>query len=254
MILAIDIGNTQAVFAVYDDSQWSPFVRIETAQLQSVVDAHAAFHEAFDSIGVASDAISHVGISSVVPDCDEPVGRVMATECACQPVFVSAANAGIAIDYPHAHEIGADRLANAVGALESYAAPLIIVDCGTAITYDFINAQGAYCGGPIAPGILMSQQALTDAAAKLPPIDFAATTQMIPDSTPMAMQAGLFVGTIGAINHTLDKLLHEVGGSPQLIATGGLAPTIVPHLRHQLCAESTLTLDGARVIAVRQLL
>lgn len=239
MFLAIDIGNTSTTVGVLSEGRWRT-VRRDTTTLLSDEVVLGLLQE----LGGTHATIARVGIASVVPAVDEPLVKILSRVVEQTPIFLTVANYPHPIRYPLPHEIGADRLADAAGALAKFTPPLIIVDFGTATTFDYLDADGAYCGGPIMPGVLLSKRALTDAAAKLPPIEFATTNRLIPQTTVEAMQSGLFHGTIGAVDHILTTLIEEVGGAPTLIATGGLATAVVPALQHRLNLEPLLTLEG----------
>lgn len=248
MFLAIDTGNTQTIYAIHDGTAWREPHRVATDPAESP--GHLAGHiqAALDQQSVTADVIEQVGVSSVVPALDGPLVAALQRSLHQKALFIAVKNCGVKIEYPIPSEIGADRLADAAGALAKYKPPLIIVDFGTATTFDYINEAGAYCGGPIAPGVLLAQRALTEAAAKLPPIDFAPTKQMIPQSTEQAMQAGIFHSTVGAVDHVIKMIQKETGDQAKLLATGGLATTIVPALQHELIIEPMLTLDGIKQI------
>lgn len=239
MFLAIDIGNTSTTVGVRGEGRWR-VARRDTATLLSDDVVLGVLQE----LGGTCATIARVGIASVVPAVDEPLVKMVSRVVGQAPIFLSTTNYPHAIRYPLPHEIGADRLADAAGALAKFQPPMVIVDFGTATTFDYLDAEGAYCGGPIMPGVLLAKRALTDAAAKLPPIEFATTDRLIPQTTVEAMQSGLFHGTIGAVDYLLTTLIEEVGGNPTLIATGGLATTVVPALKHRLNLEPLLTLEG----------
>lgn len=239
MFLAVDIGNTSTTVGVTNGNTWDTS-RCDSARLLAADGLAYVLQE----LAIDRATITRVGVASVVPALDQAVAAALHAAVGQTPIFLTVENYPHPIRYPLPHEIGADRLADAAGALAKFTPPLIIVDFGTATTFDYLDAEGAYCGGPIMPGVLLSKRALTDAAAKLPQIEFAATDRLIPHTTVEAMQSGLFHGTIGAVDHILAKLIEEVGGNPALIATGGLAAAVVPALRHGLQIESLLTLDG----------
>lgn len=245
MFFAIDIGNTSTTLGVMEGARWKTD-RCETMQLLGP----SGLARVLRAFAVTRDTITTVGIASVVPTLDEPIAAALYAALGHSPVFLSDENYPHPIRYPLPQEIGADRLADAAGALAKFQPPLIIVDFGTATTFDYLDRDGAYCGGPIMPGVLLAKRALTEAAAKLPPIDFAITDRLLPHTTVEAMQAGLFHGTVGAVDHILARLIAEVGDQPTLVATGGLATTAVPALAHRLHIEPTLTLEGIAVILV----
>lgn len=248
MFLAIDIGNTHCVYALHDGRRWLTPVRRETGHLWAGAGLTLEIESILAELQVEASQVSAVGVASVVPAGDDVLEKALAHVIGRPTTFITHDNSTIQIKYPHPEEVGADRLADVAGALAKYRPPLLIVDFGTATTFDYVDPNGAYLGGPIAPGVLLAQKALSAAAAKLPAIDFAATKQLIPQTTIEAMQSGIFYGTVGAVNHIITTMLKEVGTNPQLIATGGLAKQITPALSHKMQIEPLLTLEGIKII------
>src|SRR5699024_1725867 len=154
----------------------------------------------------------------------------------------------LAMAYPHPSEIGADRIVNAVGAIETYGAPLVIIDFGTATTYCYIDENGAYYGGLIAPGIKVSMEALYDKASKLPKIEIQAPKQIIGTSTVKAMQSGVFYGYVGQVDGIVKRMIEEANVLPTVIATGGLASLIADGSETIQHVDSHLTLKGLYII------
>lgn len=246
MFLAVDVGNTQTVFALCRDGLWH--VHRSATKWESANELAGELRSAFACWGISRHDVTRAGVASVVPQVDAPLHQAILDTTGRSPHFVAAADYPFPIRYPHPEEIGADRLADAAGARLLHDGPMVIVDFGTATTFDYVDAHGGYWGGPIAPGVLLAQRALTTAAAKLPSIDFAPTARLVPQTTIEAMQAGIFHGTIGAVNHLVARLRTEIAESVQLIATGGLAHTIVPALQDAYRIAPHLTLDGIRVM------
>lgn len=252
MFLAIDVGNTNIVCALHDGMAWRASTRTVTTRDLNQAALATMLCDVLATSSVAAAQLTGVGIASVVPSLDAPLGAAVQQTCARTPYGVTPANYPHPIRYPLPHEIGADRLADAAAALAHFGAPALVIDFGTATTFDYLDATGAYCGGPIAPGVHLSRQALARAAAKLPEVDFARPAALLPRTTVEAMQAGLYYGAVGAVDGIVDRLFAEIGGvPPRLIATGGLAPVIAPHLRHPVTLAPHLTLEGIRVLAVR---
>ncbi|MBI2342735.1 MAG: type III pantothenate kinase [Deltaproteobacteria bacterium] len=248
--LAIDIGNTNITLAVAAGDAWRGPIRLETDSVRDVTACMAHLQRTLSALHTHVGEIECVGVASVVPPLDPLYEATVRELFGAAPHLVTMETYPHPIAYPIPAEIGADRLADAAGALKKYAPPVIIVDFGTATTFDYLDAQGAYCGGPIAPGVLLAQRALTEAAAKLPAIDFVAPTRVLPRTTVEAMQTGIFFGTVGAVNGLLERMYQEIGTRPTLIATGGLAPMIVPQLADRFYVEPLLTLEGIRAITV----
>jgi type III pantothenate kinase len=224
LLLAIDVGNTNTVFALYRDrtalGQW----RISTVRERTADEYAAALTQLMALKGFRHDDIGAAAISSVVPQALPPLKSM------CQEFFGCAAkvvgeNLGvtipIAVENPR--EVGADRLVNAVAAHARYGGPLIVVDFGTATTFDVIDGEGRYCGGVIATGINLSLEALHRAAAKLPRVAVERPPQVIGSSTVTAMQSGVYWGYISMIEGMVARIKDEFGEPMKVIATGGLA-------------------------------
>lgn len=211
MLLAIDVGNTNIVFAVYDGQKKLKHWRCETG-----ADVMPAFNEMF--------GITAIIIGSVVPKVNEALDTVCQEKFNIKPFFVSHENVDLEILLDKPSEIGADRLIDAVAVKAHYQSPAIIVDFGTATTFDVIDAKGRYCGGVIAPGINLSLEALYKAAAKLPEVGVEKPPSVIGTNTKDAMQSGIYWGYVGLIEGTIKRIAEEMQATPYIIATGGLAP------------------------------
>ena len=234
MLLAIDVGNTNTVFAIFEGEDLNNSWRCETLAARSV-DEYAVFlKQLFDIDGIKWDDITDVIISSVVPDTEPHLTRLCKKYLDQSPVFVNADTARVKINLDHPDEIGADRLVNAVAVSAHYQTPAIVIDFGTATTFDVIEEDGAYSGGAIAPGVRLSIKALTDHAAKLPKINIEKPDKAIGKNTQDAMKSGMYWGYIGLIETIVDKIKIEMNGDPFVLATGGLA---------SLYAQSTDTID-----------
>ncbi len=211
MLLAIDVGNTNICFALYDGEEQKQQWRIETK----------AFSNFRFEKGLAVDDIV---ICSVVPKINDGLKQSCETAFGITPVFITHENVDINIDIDIAKQLGADRLVGASAATAYYQAPAIIVDLGTATTFDVIDASGAHKGGVIAPGINLSLAALEQAAAQLPDIEIEKPAKVIGTNTKDAMQSGIYWGYMGLIEGTITRIAQEMGAKPFIIATGGLAP------------------------------
>ncbi len=230
MLLAIDVGNTNTVFALFNDDVLCHSWRCATEASRSV-DEYAVFlKQLFDLEDINRDDINDVIISSVVPDTDFHLTELCKKSFNTEPLFVSASLSKIKTDLEQPNEIGADRLASAVAVIAHYKLPAVVIDFGTATTFDVIDEAGVYKGGIISPGVRLSVEALTSRAAKLPKIKIEKPDKVIGKNTLQAMQSGMYWGYIGVIDTIIDKIKHELGSDVFVIATGGLAP---------LYAEST---------------
>ncbi|NJM37943.1 MAG: type III pantothenate kinase [Akkermansiaceae bacterium] len=197
--------------------------------------------------GIEFDAVI---ICSVVPEKAEILERLFSGKCPLH--FVTAASPlGIGIDYPQPAQIGADRLANAAGILPRHGVPAIIIDFGTAVTFDVISSAPAYCGGVIAPGLGAMSDYLTRKTALLPKIEIDEPPSAIGKSTVHAMQVGAVIGYRGLVKEILAEICKELPGKPKIIATGGDAALIARGIREITCVDPDITLDGLRQVATR---
>ncbi len=227
MLLAIDVGNTNTVFAVFDGGEMRGQWRAAT-DAQRTADEHAVwFSQLMSHEELKLDDIGDVVLSTVVPQCLSALKLLCEHYCGCTPLVVGEPEVELGIDVNVAQpgEVGADRLVNAVGAHCQYDGPLIIIDFGTATTFDAINADGSYEGGIIAPGINLSLESLHQAAAQLPRVAVSRPEKVIAKSTVPAMQSGIYWGYIGLIEGIVQRMKDEYGGGDmKVVATGGLAP------------------------------
>lgn len=224
LLLAIDVGNTNTVFAVYRHREPLGQWRISTVRERTADEYAAALTQLMTLRGHGHDDVDAAVISSVVPQALTPLKSMCREFFGCTAKVVGE-NMGITIpvviDNPR--EVGADRLVNAVAAHTRYAGPLIVVDFGTATTFDVIDADGRYCGGVIATGINLSLEALHRAAAKLPRVAVERPSQVIGSSTVTAMQSGVYWGYVSLVEGMVAKIKTEFGAPMTVIATGGLA-------------------------------
>lgn len=236
MLLAIDVGNTNIVMAVHDGVAFVERWRMETASDLRVK---------MEGLSAAYPDISDIIVSSVVPKVNDPLSAACQAAFHHAPLFVSHETITIEVALEKPEEVGADRLVNAVALLAEHSAPAVIVDFGTATTFDVMDAAGRYCGGVIAPGINLSLKALEMAAAKLPDIQIEKPAKVIGGNTVEAMQSGIYWGYIGLIEGTLHRIAAEMGGTkPYVIATGGLAPLFIQGTEMIDTNDTDLTLKG----------
>jgi type III pantothenate kinase len=222
-LLAVDVGNTNTVFAVYRDREPLGQWRISTVRDRTGDEYAAALTQLMMLDGVAHRDVRHVVISSVVPQASFALKQMCAHVFDCEPKIVREnLDVAMPITIDNPHEVGADRLVNAVAAHRRYGGPLIVVDFGTATTFDIVDSDGRYCGGVIATGINLSLEALHRAAAKLPRIAVERPDRVIGNSTVTAMQSGVFFGYVGLIEGMVQRIRDEFGETMTVIATGGL--------------------------------
>lgn len=244
MLLAIDIGNTNTVFAVYARDKILASWRFQTLPGRTS-DEYAAFlHEMFALAKISWASIKDVIVSSVVPDSDFQLDKFCVRHLKKKPVFVTSKIAGIAVDIDRPEEVGADRLVNAAAVKAFYKTPAIVIDFGTATTFDVVNAKGHYAGGIIAPGIHLSIEALHRAAAKLPKVSIKKTDKVIGKSTVTAIQSGIYWGYISLIEGLVAKISKEMKQKPFILATGGLAALFADNTDVIDTIDNELTLKG----------
>jgi type III pantothenate kinase len=256
MLLAIDIGNTHTVFGIYEGPKLVADWRV-TSMLQRTEDEVGTQVKLFLSdAGVSADEIRGVGISSVVPNLTDVFSMMAQKYFGVDPLLISSAlDLGMKIHYDDPNSVGADRLCNAVAGFTKFGGPLIIIDFGTATTYDVVAGNGDYLGGVIAPGIETSAVDLHRRAAKLPKVELRFPRSIVGRDTASSMQAGILFGAVDAMEGMVGRLQGEIvkreGKEAKVIATGGFARLIAE--KSSLIAECvpSLVLDGVRLIYER---
>lgn len=254
MLLAIDVGNTNTVMGVYDNERLVTHWRLGT-NLHRTSDEYGVLVQGLCAQRrIDAQTIHQVAISCVVPSQVFPLTDVSHVYFDCQPLIVDHQTAGIPILTDRPEEVGADRLVNAVAAYDKFRRDTIIVDLGTATTFDAVSAEGAYLGGAISPGITISIEALAQHASKLSRVEFANPGTVLGRNTVHAMQAGMYFGYVGLVDTIVGRMHAEMGGTPLIVATGGLAPLIAEASHTLQKIEPYLTLEGLKVIADRHAL
>ena len=251
MIFAIDIGNTTTTFGLLDGTEPLRSSRISTTADRSLDELATAFLSLLDSEGVEPAQVSAVSICSVVPDADSVVAGVARSVFGVEPFFLTAQSAiGIPVVYDKPEEVGADRIANALAALKLFGCPSVVVDFGTATTFDVVSGEGEYLGGVIVPGIAISSEQLFKRTAKLPMVSIEIPAHVIGRNTVESIQSGLFYGTLGAVNEILKRIRTELGSAPKVIYTGGYAALISPHVEPGPVVDADLTLKGLAIAVI----
>lgn len=249
MILAIDVGNTQTVAGVFRGEELVHDWRIRTVKDATADEMKLTLTQLLAANGLSLSDIDDAVVSSVVPDSSQVLQELWVQELKREPVMVGPGlKTGMPILYDNPKEVGADRIVNSVAALHLYGPPVIIVDFGTATTFDAVSAKGEYVGGAIAPGIGVSAEALFAAAAQLPEVDFKPPRQAIGKNTRASIQSGLIYGSAGLVDTLVGKLKAELSPEAKTVATGGLAKLIVPWCRTVSEVNPLLTLTGLREI------
>jgi type III pantothenate kinase len=252
MLLVIDAGNTNTSLGVYRGSDLVAHWRLTTNRARTVDEYGVHARNLFALAGFDFKAIDAIAIASVVPPLNYTLKTMAETYFHLTPLFVDhTSDSGIKILYEPAADVGADRIVDAVAAVYKYGAPCIVVDFGTATTFNAINGDSEYVGGAITPGIMISSDALFERTAKLPRVDIKRPQNVIGSSTIAAMQSGLYHGYAGLVDGILRKMLTELEGSPRVIATGGLARLIATGSEFIEFVDETLTLEGLRLVYER---
>lgn len=252
MLLAIDVGNTNMVFGLYDGEEFAGSFRISTNGERTSDELGMMILQYYNFLGLRPEDTSAVIIASVVPPIMYTLINAIRKYLCLQPKTVGRdVDAGMVNRYNNPREVGVDRLVNAVSAVEKYGKPLIIVDMGTAITFDAIDRDGAYLGGAILPGIKIAMEALFQKAAKLPRVDIAPSPHAIGKTTVESMQSGAVRGYVGALKGIITEMKEEIGGNVQVIATGGMGRMMAQHCDMIDEVDANLTLDGLRMIYER---
>src|ERR1700681_439559 len=224
MLLVIDIGNTNTSLGVFDGATLTAHWRLTTVRARTVDEWGVLARNLFALAGLDFKSIDAIAIASVVPPLNFTLKRMSEVYFGLTPLFIThATDTGLPILYDPPSDVGADRIVDAVAARHKYGSPCIVVDFGTATTFNAINRDGAYLGGVITPGIMISADALFERTAKLPRVDIKRPGAVIGSTTVAAMQSGLYHGYVGLVDGVLKKMIDELGGAPRVIATGGLA-------------------------------
>jgi len=251
MLVAIDVGNTQTVYGLWDGAAWIASWRRATRPDETEDELAAWLRTLFDLRGIAWHVDGAV-CGSVVPGINRALTLLAERWFGVPLAFLrTGAEVGLPVDYDPPHAVGADRLANALGALATFAPPIIVVDFGTATTFDTISREGVYVGGAILPGIQVAADALAGRAAKLPTIELIAPARAIGHSTVESLQSGLMLGYAGAIDSLAARINRELGGGATIVSTGGLGKTFLGICTQIAQHEPDLTLDGLRIAHAR---
>ena len=250
MLLAIDAGNTNVVFAIYDGEKQRGTWRIASDPRRTADEYAVWLLQLMTMAGLKKEDVSDAIYASVVPAASFHIARLCTHHFDCTPMEVGSpeVDLGIEVLMDSPGEVGADRLVNAIAAAQAHKPPLIVIDFGTATTFDFVDADGNYCGGIIAPGINLSMDALHRAAAKLPRVEVMKPDRVIGKSTTHGMQSGVFWGYVGLIEGLVSRAKQEFGAPMTVVATGGLAGQFADATDAIEAIDGELTMRGLRLI------
>jgi type III pantothenate kinase len=253
MLLVLDVGNTNTVLGVYELGEAAPRLiahwRVATVRTHTVDEYGVLYRNLFAIGKVESADVRGIIVSSVVPPMDSTLREVCERYFHLKPLFVEPGiKTGMPVLYENPSEVGADRIVNAVAAFEKYGGPCVVVDFGTATTFDAVSRKGEYLGGVISPGIGISAEALFEHAARLPFVDIRRPGKLIGTNTVGSIQSGLFFGYLGLVDGILERMVAELGPDTKVVATGGLARMIGDHSKYIKDVDDLLTLDGLRII------
>jgi len=249
LVVLVDVGNTNTVFGIYQGDELIESFRLSTDTERTADEYGSLLLPLFTRRGVDPTAAEAVVISSVVPPLHLTLDHLARKYFGKKPLFIEpGVRTGMPIRYDNPTEVGADRVVNAVAARERYGAPVIVVDFGTATTFDVVNAAGEYVGGIISPGIMISAEALFAHASRLYRVDVRKPSELIGKNTAGAMQAGIYYGYIGLVDGILERLLAEIPGVKTVVATGGQAELIASGSKYIREVDQMLTLVGLKLI------
>lgn len=251
MLLAIDAGNTNITLGLFREQELIAQWRLLTERERTSGEYEADVRSVFERSGIDGKNVEGIAIASVVPQLDDAL-RQIAASFSVQPLFVDhTTDTGLKLLYDPPSDLGADRIVDGVAAMNKYGTPCIVVDFGTATTFNAISKNNEFLGGAISPGLFTCAEALFQRAAKLPRVEFVRPRAAIGTSTVEAMQSGIYYGYGGLVDGVIARMLEGMGPVSRIVATGGLAPLIAEASQYIDTIDATLTLDGLRIVYER---
>lgn len=249
-ILTIDVGNTNITCGVYDGKELQGTFRLMTKTPRTSDEYGLMLTQLVETKGVKAGEIKGVSVASVVPDVMHSLIGGISRYFRTRPLIVGpGVKSGIKVSTDNPRDIGADRIVDCVAAYEKYGGPILVIDFGTATTYDYVTADGSFAAGITAPGIRISSEALWKATAKLPNVEIKMPKSILAKETITSMQAGLMYGQVGQTEYIVKKVKEETGiHDMKVVATGGLGRTIAEETSCIDIYDSSLTLDGLRIV------
>lgn len=249
MLLAADIGNTNTVLGLYQGDELRASWRLTTNRAQTADEFQFLLTGLIEARGLAPEAVRGIIVASVVPTLDGMVREALRRQFGLEPLFVGPGlKTGMPIHYEPPADVGADRIVNAVAGFAAHGGPLVIVDFGTATTFDVVSAVGEYNGGLICPGLAISAEALFARTSRLQRVEIKPPARLIGNTTVGSIQSGLFYGYLSLVDGLIERLRGELGPDTKVIATGGLAPLIAKESRFISHVDERLTLEGLRLL------
>jgi type III pantothenate kinase len=249
MLLALDVGNTNVTIGVFENARLIAHWRLSTVHEQTADEWGILLRNLFALWSLDLARVDGIVVASVVPPIDSALAQMVDRYFHAEAMFVTPdTDTGLRICYDAPREVGADRIVNSVAAYNKYGGPCVIVDLGTAITFDTVSARGEYLGGLICPGIGIAVEGLFSKTARLPLVDVREPERLIGKNTVGSMQSGLYYGIVGMIDGILERLIAELGPGTRTVATGGQAPLIMHGSRYLKQIDEDLTLDGLEMI------
>ena len=249
MLLAVDVGNTNVTFGLFDGDRLAADWRVTSHRERTADEMAVELRELFTLRGLELSIVTGVVISSVVPNLNPALIEASRRYLKCDPVMVGpGVKTGVKVRYETPRDVGADRIANALAAFTKYGGPIVVIDFGTAVTYDAISAEGDYLGGAIAPGVEISLEALVSQTAMLRRVEPIAPDSVIGRNTVASIQSGLVWGFVAQVEGMVARMVGELGGHARVIATGGQAALVAGLTNVIEETDPLLTLEGLRLI------